>query len=333
MIETHGRVVTPSIIQLVSVVAVFLLTLPLAVEAQQAGKVWRIGWVNTAGNLLPAPFVRALNGLGWVEGKNIMFEHRYAALPTGVQHAADELVRSGVDIILTSSAGNAEQVLKVTRTIPVVVLTAGELGSSGLITSLRRPGGNLTGTQIYSPELMGKRLQLLKEILPISRMAILRPSPLPDGLVNTYVQMIGAAADRLGIRTRYMTFASLDVLDGLFAEMVKERDEALLVWSHPFTFVHRRPILDLATKNRLPVIGEFRSWAESGALLAYGPRLEDLQREAAGYVDKILRGAKPGDLPIQQPTTFEMVINLKTAKTLGLTIPRPLLLQADRVIE
>ena len=306
---------------------------PFAVKAQQSGKVWWIGWVNIAGYSPPASFLQVLHDRGWVEGKNIVFKYGYAPTPAGIQAVAAQLVQTGVDIILTASAGNAEQILKVTRTIPVVVLAAGDLGSTGLVASLSRPGGNLTGTQIYSPELMTKRLQLLKEAFQISRLAILRPSPLPDGLVKAYIEMTGSAADQFGIRTRYVTFESVEALDDLFPSMIKERDQALLVWSHPFTVTHRHKIVALATEIRLPVIGEHRVWAESGALLTYGPRIDDMFREAASHVDKILRGAKPGDLPIRQPTTFDLVINLKAAKTLGLTIPESLLSRADEVIK
>ena len=188
--------------------------------------------------------------------------------------------------------------------------------------------------QIYSPELMGKRLQLLKEVLPsVSRLVILRPSPLPEGLVNTYLQMTDETASKLGMRTHYVVFERPGTLKDLFSAMIRERDDALLVWSHPFTRAHGHEILDLATKHRLPVIGELREWAENGSLLAYGPRMDEVLRQAVTYIDRVLRGAKPGDLPIGQPTTFELVINLKTAKTLGLTISHSVLLRADQVIE
>ncbi|HLB87177.1 MAG TPA: ABC transporter substrate-binding protein [Terriglobales bacterium] len=307
---------------------------PLAAEAQPAGKVWRIGWVNITGVPPPESFIRGLTDLGWLEGKNIVFEYRYVSSPAGVQQAAEELVRTRVDIIVSVSAANAEQILKATKTIPVVVLAAGELGSSGLVASLRRPSGNLTGMQIYSPELMGKRLQLLKEILPgVSRLVILRPGPLPVGMVNTYLQMTDEAAGKLGIRTRYVVFETPATLSGLFSGMGRERDEALLVWAHPFTRVHSHQILDLAMKHRLPVIGEIRLFAEHGSLFAYGPKMDEVYRQAATYVDKVLRGANPGDLPIGQATEFELIINLKTAKALGLTIPQSLLLRADQVIQ
>jgi putative ABC transport system substrate-binding protein len=313
-------------------VSVSLLAAPLAVDGQQAGKVWRIGWVSITGVPLPKAFSRALNDLGWLEGRNIVFENRYVSSPDGIHEAAEELVRARVDIILTVSAGNAEQILKVTRTTPVIVLASGELGSSGLVASLRRPGGNLTGMQMYSPELMGKRLQVVKEVLPgVSRLVILRPSPLPVGLVNAYLQMTDETAGKLGIRTRYVVFQTPGTLSGLFSGMV--RDEALLVWSHPFTRAHRHEILDLAIKHRLPVIGEIREWAESGSLLVYGPNMDEVYRQAATYVDRVLRGAKPGDLPIGQPTKFELVINLKTAKALGLKIPPSVLARADEIIE
>jgi putative tryptophan/tyrosine transport system substrate-binding protein len=311
-----------------------LLAAPLAAAAQQAGKVWRIGWVSITGIPLPEAFSRALNDLGWLEGKNIIFENRYVSSPAMIEQAAEELVRARVDIILTVGAGNAEQILKATKSIPVMLVASGELGSSGLVASLKHPGGNVTGMQIYSPELMGKRLQFLKAVLPnVSRVVILRPSPLPAGLVNTYLQMTDETAGKLGIRTRYVVFEMPGTLGDLFSGMVRERDEVVLVWSHPFTRAHGQEIVDLAIKHRLPVIGEIREWAEKGSLLAYGPKMDEVHRQAATYADRVLRGAKPGDLPIGQPTTFELVINLKTAKTLGLTIPPSLLQQADQVIE
>ena len=180
---------------------------------------------------------------------------------------------------------------------------------------------------------MGKRLQLLKEVLPgVSRLVILRPSPSSDGTREHYLQMTDATAGKLGIRTHYVVFERPGTLSDLFSTMIRERDDALLVWSHPFTRAHGQEILNLAIKHRLPVIGELREWAEKGSLLAYGARIEVL-RQAATYVDKVLRGAKPGDLPIGQPTTFELVINLKTAKALGLTIPQSVLARADQIIE
>src|SRR5215813_11937365 len=305
---------------------------PRATGAQSARKVWRIGWISITGIPRPDTFDRALNDLGWVEGKNIAFENRYVSSPAGIQQATEELVRVRIDIILTISTGHAEQILKATRTTPVIVLASGELGSSGLVTSLGRPGGNLTGMQIYAPELMGKRLQLLREVLPgVSRLVILRPGPLPAGLVNAYLQMTDETAGKLGIRTRYVVFETPGTLRSLFAGIVRERDEALLVWSHPFTRAHGREILDLAIKHRLPVIGEVGEWAKQGSLLAYGPNMDEVFRQAATYVDRVLRGAKPGDLPIGQPTTFELVINLKTAKALALTIPQSVLGRADQV--
>jgi len=205
---------------------------------------------SIAGIPLPGTFNRALSDLGWREGRNIVFENRYVSSPTEIQHAAEELVRVRVDIILTISAGNAEQILKATTTVPIIVLSSGELGSSGLVASLSRPGGNLTGMQIYSPELMGKRLQLLKEVLPgVSRLVILRPSPLPEGLVNTYLQMTDETASKLGMRTHYVVFERPGTLKDLFSAMIRERDDALLVWSHPFTRAHGHEILDLATST------------------------------------------------------------------------------------
>jgi len=249
----------------------------------------------------PESFIRGLTDLGWLEEKNIGLRVSLRLVPAGVQQAAEELVRTRVDIIVSVSAANAEQILKATKTIPVVVLAAGELGSSGLVASLRRPSGNLTGMQIYSPELMGKPSSTSERDLA-RRFAPCDPAPgSPSGGNGEHVSPNdGRGAGKLGIRTAYVVFETPATLSGLFSGMVRERDEALLVWAHPFTRVHSHQILDLAMKHRLPVIGEIRLFAEHGSLFAYGPKMDEVYRQAATYVDKVLRGANPGDLPIGQ---------------------------------
>jgi putative ABC transport system substrate-binding protein len=313
--------------------AAVLLAAPLAAEAQQTGKVYRIGSIDLAGSgPISNAFLQGLKSLGWVEEQNFVFERRVVNSPTSIEPAASELVQLKVDLIIVRSAGFAEQVQRATRIIPIVVLAAGELGSSGLVASLTRPGGNVTGMQIYSPELMGKRLQLLKEAVPkLTRIVVLRGGPYPPMLLAAYRQGTDDGARTLGITLRYVEFQKPDELPGLFADMEKARDQAVFVWSNPFTTAHSARILDLAIKYRLPTLGEVSGFSD--ALMTYGPKMDDVFRQAAKYVDLILKGAKPGDLPIGQPRTFELFINLKTAKALGLTIPPSLLSRADEVIQ
>jgi len=316
-------------------VASGLLAAPLTAKAQTGG-MYRIGVVDLAGSGPTASdaFLQGLRTLGWIEGQNFVFERRLISSPSSFEQAATELVQIKVDIIIVRSTGFAEQALRATRTIPIVVLAAGELGSSGLVASLTRPGGNVTGMQIYSPELMGKRLQLLKEAVPnLNRLVVLRGGPYVPMLLAAYRQATDDGARTLGITPRYVEFQKPDELPGLFAEMEKARVQAVFIWSNPFTFAHRVQILDLTIKYRLPALGEISAFALSGAVITYGPKMDDVYQQAATYVDRILKGAKPGDLPIGQPTTFELFVNLKTAKALGLTIPPSLLLRADQVIQ
>jgi putative tryptophan/tyrosine transport system substrate-binding protein len=321
-----------------------LLAAPLAAEAQPAGKVYRIGHIappdfdrpeRVEQRSWPA-FIQGLNSLGWIEGKNIVFERRLVGdYGPSQQQAAEDFVRMKVDVIVLVGGGRATMVQKVTGTIPIVTLNAGELVASGIVASLARPGGNITGMQGYNPELMGKRLQMLKEIIPtLSRVAALRRGSWHQGILAAYRQATDDPAQKLGIRVRYVTFQSSDALPGVFAEIVKERDTALLIWNDPsIDPLLARQIVDLAGKHRLPTMAEDSDWPKRGALVAYGPKTNDIYRQAAMYVDHILKGAKPADLPIGQPTTFELVFNMKTAKALGLTIPPLLLLRADKVIE
>jgi putative tryptophan/tyrosine transport system substrate-binding protein len=313
-----------------------LLAGPRVAEAQQAGRVYHIGHIFSGdwGPSWPA-FVQGLSSLGWVEGKNIVFEHReYLLADSNLRSLVEELVRTKVDVIVLDGGGRAQVVQKVTSTIPIVTLSAGELVASGIVSSVARPGGNITGMQIYNPELQGKRLQILKEILPtLSRVAVLRRGAWHPGILAAFRQAADDAAKTLGLRLRYIQFQNLDELPGVFAGMVDERDAAIVIWSDPGMSLYVRQVLDLAARHRLPTMGDWSDWAKSGALIAYAGKPDDTYRQAATYVDRILRGAKPGDLPIGQPTTFELVINLKTAKALGLTVPQSLLGRADVVIQ
>jgi putative ABC transport system substrate-binding protein len=321
-------------------VSVSLLALPLVAEAQHAGKVWRIGFlyegqkINAAGFL--QPFLEGLRQLGYVEGKTLSIEvwategHR-----ENIRALAAQLVRAKPDVIVVHNAGQAAIAQELTKTLPIVALSAGELVYSGMAATLAKPGGNLTGMQLYSPELMGKRLQILQEVVPnLRRLAVLRtPIRWTPQFFARYRQATDEPAAKLGISARYVGFDSPDQLPGLFAEMAKERDDALLVWGNPNIRVFFERIQELTIRHRLPAMHELSLYVRQGGLMAYGPKLDDVLRQAATHVDRIFKGANPGDLPIGQPTTFELVVNLRTAKALGLTIPPSLLLRADQVIE
>jgi len=319
-----------------------LLLAPLAAHAQQAGKIYRVGHLATAEFEQPDPteqrawptFIEALKSLGWIEGKNFVFERRMSSTRTGIQQAAEEFVRKKVDVIVLVGGARAAMVQQVTRTIPIVTLAAGDLVGSGIVPSLTRPGGNITGMQSYAPEIMGKRLQMLQELNPsLSRVAVLRRYSWHPGILAAYRQATDDAAQKLRIKVRYVRFDNADELPGVFAEMRRERDGAVMIWEDTAIDEVAPQLLDLAVKQRLPTIVDRPKWARTGALIAYGPKASDLFRHAATYVDRILKGAKPAELPIGQPTTFELICNLKTAKALGVTIPQSILLLADQVVE
>jgi putative ABC transport system substrate-binding protein len=310
-------------------------TWPLAARAQQAGKVYRIGYLSPASNFpeLFAITSEAFQALGWIEGKNVIFERRYAdnrldRLP----ELAAELVRLNVDVIMAAGTLAPLAAKRATSTIPIVMATAGDPLGSGLVTSLARPGGNVTGLSLMAPDLGGKRLELLKEVLPqVSRVGILWNAANPySALVFNETE---SAAQMLGIQLQSIEVRSPDDFDSALAAATQQRAGALIAVEDPLTVGHRKRIADFAASNRLPAIYGLREFADAGGLMAYGANLADLQRRAAGYVDKILKGAKPADLPVQQPTKFELVVNLKTAKALGLQIPPTLLARADEVIE
>ena len=311
---------------------------PLAAEAQQVAKVARIGYLSphlAAGLHLRDAFLQGLRDLGYGEGRNIVLEYRDAEgkrerLPA----LAAELVALKVDVILAEGGTLGPRVaMQATTTIPIV-FAAGDPVGSGLVTSLARPGGNVTGLSSIGPELVGKRLELLKQAVPgVDRVAILRqPVALGERTAMDMLKVADAAARALGVQPQFVEARDPDELARAFSDMTSARAGALTVLpANMFLREHRR-LVDLAAKNRLPAVYTSRDFVDAGGLMSYGANQADLFRRAATYVDKILKGAKPGDLPVEHPTKFELVINLKTAKALGLTIPQSVLAHADEVI-
>ena len=303
--------------------------------AQPAGKVWRIGLLSTAASADEFPekqTLEALRELGLVDGRNVVIEYRYAAGDSVrlMQYAA-ELVRLDVDVILTFSAG-VGVAKKATQTIPIVFGTSQDPVRTGFVVSLGRPGGNLTGATYLTDELSAKRLALLREALPgISRAAVLWE---PSHIDNEF-RGLQAAAPGLGVRLESVEIprpARTDEVERAIRAARDGRAEALIVAPGGFTIAHRKRIIALATDHRLPVISAWRIFAEDGALLSYGPDLREVARRLAASADKVLKGARPAELPIEQPTKFELVVNLRAAKALGVAIASSVLLRADEAI-
>jgi len=288
------------------------------------------------GNNALSVLLVALRELDWIQGRNLKVEARFAeGRPEALSPLALELVRAAPDVIAVASAGLAETILQHTRTIPVVAMQAGQLEAEPSVNSLARPGGNLTGMQIHSAELIGKRLQLLQQVVPgLRRVAVLRGVPFDGPGFALYRDANDAVGARLGIRSRYLQFHDPAELPGLFDEIVREHDQALIVWGNPFLNLHRALISELALRHRVPAIYDVR-YVDSPVdeLMVYSARIADVQREAASYVDRIFRGAKPGDLPIGQARTFELLVNLRVARAISVEIPRSVLLRADEVIQ
>jgi putative tryptophan/tyrosine transport system substrate-binding protein len=309
-----------------------LLAAPPAAEAQQA-KVARIGVLlfgTPDTDAFPA-IRRGLAGLGYMEGQNILFEHRYAeGKPERLPDLANDLVRAKPDVIIAAGGDVAPFAKRATATIPIVMITSADPVQGGLVASLARPGGNVTGVTFVSSDLAGKRLQFLKEAAPaVTRVAVLWNPDHPDGEFPATL----AAGGALGVRVQSLEVRGRDDLAGAFAAASRERMEAVTVVSSRLMTLSRTRILDLAAQNRLLLVSGWGPWAAGGGLLSYGPDLEAVIRSSATYVERILKGARPSDLPVQQPTKFELVINLKTAKAVGLKIPPSLLERADQVIE
>jgi len=315
-----------------------LLAAPLA-AAQQAGKMPRIGFLSlnlAASPHLPEAFRQGLRDLGYVEGGNVVIEYRSAeGKPERLPALAAELVALKVDVILAGGPAQALAAKHATRTLPIVFTAAPDPVTDGLVTSLARPGGNVTGLSNLTTDLVDKRLELVKQAVPgVSRVAILwQPGGQGGRTGKDMLKEAEVAARTLGVRVQVVEARGPEDFDRAFSDMTRARAGVLTGLSGSMFFNERRRLVDLAAKNRLPAVYPLREYVEAGGLMSYGPNLADMFRRAATYVDKILKGAKPADLPVEQPTKFELVINLKTAKALGLTIPPSLLQRADQVIE
>ncbi|HEV8617465.1 MAG TPA: ABC transporter substrate-binding protein [Methylomirabilota bacterium] len=334
-------------VALAAALAFCLLAAPLAAEAKKSEKMVRVGILGIGPVPSPQelsksvstnPFWLSMRQLGWIDGQNMVVERRFGETADQLRTGAADLVRLKVDVLFVSSAGLAKILQLETKTIPIVIGRAdNDLVAAGLVDSLARPGGNITGSQLLNEDLIPKRLELLKALVPsLSKVALLREdvtiSVLPQILAR-YDQQAAIAARSLGIEIHTFIVRRAGDLAAAFLGMKKNHDQAVVVTSAAFMFVHRKTVIDLAAAYRIPAVYELQVFVEPGGLMSYGVNVSEMQRRAAVYVDKILKGAKPADLPVEQPTKFDLVINLKTAKALGLTIPRSLLQQADQVIE
>ena len=303
--------------------------------AQPAGKVWRIGYLapGSGPNVFIEAFRDELRSLGYIEGRNLLIEYRYAAgKEERMQELAAELVRLKVDVIVTPATPAIAAAKRATSAIPIVMIAPTDAVGSGLVASLARPGGNVTGMTYLSTDLASKRLQLLREVLPkATRVAVLALKG-GSGASELFLEKLQAAARQMGITLIVQKENEAAALGDAFAAMQRERAEALIVELTPFTGENRKRIVELAAQHRLPTLIETRGFVDLGGLMSYGPSLPATFRRSAHYVDRIFKGAKPADLPVEQPTKFELVINMKTAKALGLTIPQSLLARADEVI-
>ncbi len=311
---------------------------PLVARAQQMGKVPRIGVLNPGSSDTPAAtsFYEGLKNLGYVEGQNIAIERRYGAFNADrFRQLAAELVELKVDILVVMTTSPAHAAKQSTSTIPIVVAGMADPVGDELVASLARPGGNITGTTFLGPELVAKRLGLLKQTVPgLSRVAALwHPTAYGERTMEGLLKDTKVAALALGLQLQLAQVNGPKDLDGAFSVMTKERAEAFIALPSPMLFGEYKHIVELAAKNRLPAIYAAREFVIAGGLMTYGADLADVIGRAATYVDKILKGAKPADLPVEQPTKLEFLINLKTARELGLTIPRELQLLADELIE
>jgi putative tryptophan/tyrosine transport system substrate-binding protein len=328
-----------SSIVLVVTLALGLLMAPLSPKAQSPSKVPRIGWLSLGAPSPPNPYLRdafrqGLRELGWVEGQNIAIESRYAeGEPDRLPDLAAELVRLKVDVIFAGNPFEAWAAKQATRELPIVIVAIGDAVGLGLVASLARPDGNITGLSEQYTDLVVKWLELLKEAVPqASRVGALT---LPHfwSVQSEPWEALQQAAKTMSVMLQRVEIHEPSEFESAFARMTQEHVEALLVLPHPIFFTHRTRLVALAAERQLPTIwGPFREFVDAGGLMAYGPSLRDQYRRAAYFVDKILKGAKPADLPVEQPTTFELVINLKTAQALSLTVPPALLFQATEVI-
>jgi putative tryptophan/tyrosine transport system substrate-binding protein len=318
-------------IGLLATLALAMIVTPHAAAAQPAGKVYRLGYLFT-GMLPPQEFLQALRDLGYVEGQNLVIEIRGAeGREDRLPALAAELVRLQVDAIVAPGGAAAQAAQHATTTIPIVIAAAVDPVAAGLVGSLAHPGGNITGISTLSRELNGKRLELLKETVPgVSRVAVLTRAA--SATTGGQLQEMEVEARALGLQLHILEVRGPHDFDHVFAAMIQERAGALLELPDPLFHANRGPIAEFAARNGLPSIFHSRDFVEAGGLMSYAASFADMYRRAAVYLDKILKGTKPADLPVEQPATFELVINLKTAQALGLTIPTTLLFQATEVI-
>lgn len=315
----------------ISLVTTVVLALAAAGEAQQSGKLARVGVLFIGGKDQPylELFKQGLRDLGYVEGKNITLLYRYAeGDETRLGALAAELVSEKVDVIVTTASNSARAAQEVTKTTPIVV-TSGNLIESGLAKSLANPGGNVTGLTLMASDLTGKRLEILKESVPklTSVAAFWSLRPVASGYTDTET-----AAKALSLKLHSVRVQSADEIEPAFDKIAKARAQALFLILSPLATLNSKRIVDLALRHRLPSMFPTKQFTEEGGLMSYGTSTGDLYRRAATYVDKILKGAKPGELPVEQPMKFEFVVNLKTAKQIGLVVPPNVLARADRVI-
>ena len=312
-------------------------TWPLAARAQQPAKIPRIGFLGNSTATMEAnligPLRDGLRELGYEEGRNVIIEFRWAdgkydQFPALVA----ELLAAKVDVIITAGTPATLAIKKATSTVPLVFIAVGDPVGTGVVPNLGRPGGNITGLSSIAPDLEGKRLELLREVVPkLSHVAFfLNPA---NAFHTASMRQARVAAQSLGIKLQPMEVNKSEQLDGAFASIVKEKPDALLILADRIFLHNRKRMMEFAIQQRLPSVNAYRELVEAGGLISYGPSYEDMHRRAAVYVDKILKGTKPADLPIEQPTKFTLLINLKTAKTLGLTVPPTLVARADELIE
>jgi putative ABC transport system substrate-binding protein len=321
----------------VSLLAILILASVHLAGAQQSGKLPRIGLLFTGESSPPSPNVEAfrqgLRDLGYVEGKNIVLEYRYAeGKVERLPQLAEELVRLPIDVIVTATSPAIHAAKRATDTVPIVFAVSGNPMATGYVASLARPGGNVTGLSAMDYELSGKRLELLTEALrKVSRVAVLwNPG---NGAMVLKMKEVQSAARALRFELKSLEVRDPQDFDRALAALPREHPDALLTLADPLTLFHRDRIIEMAAKSRVPAMYEDREFVEAGGLMSYGPSIPDNYRRAAVYVDKILKGAKPADIPVEQPMKFELVINLKAAKQIGLTIPPNVLVRADKVIK
>jgi len=315
-----------------------LLAAPLTAEAQQAGRVWRIGWLGDGtrsareGNTL-TPLRDGLRELGYIEGKNLIIDARWSdGSEEQLRHDAADLVRLRVEVIVTHGGVGGNAAKNATSIVPIVVATASDFVAAGLVRSLARPGGNLTGTNDEAAELAGKQVEVLAAVFPrLQRVALFWDSTNPG--LKTLAHTLGAQVRQLNVAVSSVPVVRLKDVETSIDKAARERAQAIVVALGGWTLSNRARIIQVSLSRKLPVVSASRLFTEDGALASYGPDLPAVYKHAATFVDKILRGTPPGDIPVEQPTKFELVINLKTAKALGLTIPPSLLARADQVIE